>query len=147
MPTCEAPGATVVKKTRSPGDSVVVSTCVPTRNCRRTSRGTDTPCCAKTYCTKPLQSKPVGVSPPSRYGAPLSASAVDEIEYPSVLPGGKEAEFDDGGALGAAGSVPPPPVGAPPGTGNGRGTAPVEAQPATNERLTMKRDNRGMAYS
>ena len=33
----------------------------PTRYCSRTSRGSAIPCCAKTYCAKPLQSKPGGI--------------------------------------------------------------------------------------
>jgi hypothetical protein len=40
------------------------------------SRGTFIPWTLKTYWTKPLQSKPSGVDPPLRYGAPWNDRAV-----------------------------------------------------------------------
>ena len=44
-------------------DGLIVS---PISYCCSTTRGTDSPYCANTYCTSPLQSKPPGSAPPSR---------------------------------------------------------------------------------
>jgi hypothetical protein len=140
IPTCDGPGATVVKNTKSPGSSADGSTDCPTWNCCRASRGIATPCCSNTYFTRPLQSKPAGSTPPFRYGAPRSDSAVDEIEYPSAVVGAAPSgELDvRGGVREAAG---------PPGSGNGRGTAPLDAQAvvATATRTALR--SRGVTSS
>ena len=80
IPTCDAPEATVVKNTRSPGSRWVALTSRPTRNCLRVSRGIAMPCRSNTYFTKPLQSNPAGSTPPERYGAPRNDSAIEETE-------------------------------------------------------------------
>ena len=49
---------------------------LPTLNCSSTSRGSAVPCCAKTHCVNPLQSKPFGSLPPLRYGVPRKLRAV-----------------------------------------------------------------------
>ena len=38
-------------------------------------RGSETPTCANTYCTKPEQSKPDGLAPPETYGVPMYLNA------------------------------------------------------------------------
>src|SRR5215211_2686793 len=64
------------KNTMSPGCSWLRSTGVPTPNCAAALCGSETPCCAYTYMTKPEQSKPDGSEPPQRYGVPRYCIAV-----------------------------------------------------------------------
>src|SRR5688572_16633320 len=68
----------VAKNNRSPtcNDSRLAGTDVPTFTCCRDVRGSSTPCCRNTYCTKPEQSNPLGVSPPQTYLVPTYSSAV-----------------------------------------------------------------------
>ena len=53
-----------VKKTRSPGSSWLIETGDPMLNIAYELCGSETPICAKTYMTKPEQSKPRGEEPP-----------------------------------------------------------------------------------
>src|SRR4249919_3846813 len=76
-----------------------------------------------TYCVNPLQSKPFGSAPPFRYGLPRSESAVPVSAYMST---GGFVPAASAGSGGGTGGVTREDV--PPGTGNGRGTKPVDAQ-------------------
>src|SRR5438067_4847321 len=95
------------------------------------------PYCAKTYCVKPLQSKPAGSAPPLRYGVPRSASAVPVSAYasnPAPAGDGRAFEGAEAGANGAGAGDGASGGGAcraagPPGSGNGLGVAPVDAHP------------------
>src|SRR5689334_1356041 len=72
-----SPGS--AKSTRSPGSSADQRGRMrrPADAISRDVRGNRVPCFAKTYCTKPEQSKPVlGEVPPHRYGTPRYRSAV-----------------------------------------------------------------------
>ena len=68
MPTCDGPRPTVLKKTQVARPHVLVlDRACPRPTCsRHRPRQRQMPCCAKTYCTKPLQSKPSGSVPPLR---------------------------------------------------------------------------------
>src|SRR6185503_21095497 len=80
----------------------------------RTSRGSTVPNFAKTYWTKPLQSKPEGSLPPFRYGTPRNSRAV-------FTTAGTRAGTRAGTAPGGPGAVSPAPGGSA-APGNGRGT-------------------------
>src|SRR4051794_10492395 len=144
MATCEGPGSVVEKNRMSPGARSSVFTDFPTRYCSRTSRGSDRPCRENTYCVNPLQSKPDGSAPPLMYGVPRSDNAVPASAYPSIPEAGPGGEPPGGfrtpsdvvrpaGLSGVAGTAGASLGGCetrvPPGVGNGRGVAPVDAHP------------------
>src|SRR6478735_8402469 len=131
MPTCDAPGAVVVKKSRSPGCCSPGVTAVPTRNCSRVSRGSAVPTCANTYWVNPEQSNPRTSDPPLRYGTPRSSNAA-RTRTPAAPPA-------DGGAVTGftpADAVPPgPDACGGRGIGNGLGALRVDAHaPQMTER-------------
>src|SRR5438094_7792304 len=72
MPTWPSPS----KKTRSPGSSWSRETGTPAPYCAATLCGSETPTCAKTYITRPEQSKPPGDAPPQTYGTPRYRIAI-----------------------------------------------------------------------
>src|SRR5687767_11301797 len=138
MATCDAPSPffLVLKKIRSPGLMSAGRIVSPTSYCCSTIRGTEMPYCAKTYCTRPLQSNPPGSAPPSRYGTPRNPSANCAIARPSNRRAVRSGALGAIGALGAlgamgasgAGSAPVAPAATVTAPGNGRGIAPVVAQ-------------------
>src|SRR5690242_6876760 len=72
MPTWLAPE----KNTRSPGWSCPIDTGVPIPNWAYELCGSETPIFAKTYMTKPEQSKPRGDAPAHTYGTPRYCIAI-----------------------------------------------------------------------
>ena len=128
IPTCVGPIDVVLKNTRSPGSSARRDTVEPRWYCSATVLGTNCPCCAKTYSTKPLQSNPDGSLPPSRYGAPRSDRAVPTNAFDA----GADSALLEGGDCCCSPAR---------GKGLGTGTAPLDAQPpaVTAKRYTATR--------
>ena len=75
MPTWDAPGAYVVKNTKSPDCSCPRLTEDPTLNCSAAVLGREIPEPLNTYCEYPEQSKPLRLVHPKMYGTPCRLSA------------------------------------------------------------------------
>ena len=132
IPTCDAPGLTVLKNTRSPGSS-----CGPARRGRRgidpsTLRGTLTPFWREDVADESAAVESRGIAPPLRYGVAAQARA-------PFRPGRSRLRlWAQAWALGVpgVGAVVAPPealadVGGGTGVGNGCGVAPARlAHPA-----------------
>src|SRR3954471_16848273 len=85
MPTCVAG---LWKKTRSPGLAWAALTALPACAWSCETRGRLTPNFLYTYCTKPEQSKPLGLAPPHTYLTPryFFASAITFAAVPDPPP-------------------------------------------------------------
>src|ERR1700709_830209 len=73
MPTGDPPSMT----TTSPGSAAARAMAVPIRPCAEAECGSEIPNWAYTYATRPEQSNPAGLSPPSWYGTPRYLAATD----------------------------------------------------------------------
>src|SRR3954471_24604236 len=71
IPTSDAPGPAVSKKTRSPAAICDRGTLVPVPNWAKLVRGRWMPAWPNAQKTRPEQSKPLGPVDPARYGAPI----------------------------------------------------------------------------